>query len=122
MPWRYIKGVQLSTGDEIEGRDWKPSGLHKDAKEELIHIMDQYLREKDRQFKELGYYTTTESLPRMEDWVDREFALQYQHGRSQGLIDGYNQKSWFSENWIPVLFFMILIGGMLLIGFTNGWS
>lgn len=113
----------MSTGNEIEGEDWLPSGLHQDEKRELIHIMDQYLKEKDRQFKDLGYYTTTESLPRLEDWVDREFALAYQRGRSQGLIDGaFYRGGWWSRNWIPVLFFVILVGGMLSIGFTNGWS
>lgn len=123
MPWKYVRGVQLSTGDMIEGRDWKPSGKHEDQKQELIHMMDEYLKEKDRQFKEHGFYTTTETLPRIEDWVDREFALAYQRGRSEALAEWVTgHGSWWSRNWILVLFFVILVGGMLTIGLVNGWS
>lgn len=86
-------------------------------------MMDQYIKEKDRQFRDLGYYTTTETLPRIEDWVDREFALQYQSGRSDALADWITDRGgWWSRNWIPVLFFVILVGGMLAIGLVNGWS
>lgn len=123
MPWRYVRGVQLSTGEEIEGRDWKPSGLHEDAKQELIHIMDEYLKDQERNFRELGYYTTTESLPRMEDWVDREFAAQYQHGRSAGLLEGIRRPvGWWERNWFPLIMLVMMGGGMVVIGLVNGWS
>lgn len=113
----------MSTGNEIEGRDWKPSGLHRDEKQELIHMMDEYLKEKNRQFRELGYYTTTETLPRIEDWVDVQFALANQRGRSEALAEWiYDRDRWWTRNWFMVCLLGIIVVGLVTIGLTNGWS
>jgi hypothetical protein len=78
---------------------------------QLVKMIDELMEEKDQQFKEHGYYTTTRTLPKIEDWLD-------------DVIDEYRYSGagWWERNWFPVVLLTMIGGGSLLIGFINGWS
>jgi hypothetical protein len=111
MPWKWIEGVQRSTGKVISGWDWKPSYKYRDEKDQLASMMNEYIAEKDQQFKDLGYYTTGRALPKIEDWLDDTI----DHYR-------YNGQTWWQRNWFPMIMLLMMGGSMLVIGLVNGWS
>jgi hypothetical protein len=80
MPWKWFEGTQMSTGQWLEGRTWYPSGRYREEHHQLARLIDKYIAEKDRQFEDLGYYTTTMTLPEIEDWLDKVID-RYRYGR-----------------------------------------
>lgn len=111
MPNRWIDGIQASTGKRLTGWAWFPSHKYRDEKRQLVKMIDELHDEKDQQFKELGYHTTTRTLPKIEDWVDETI----DHYRYGGM-------TWWQRNWFPLIMLLMMGGGMVVIGLVNGWS
>jgi hypothetical protein len=87
--------------------------LHRQHKTELAELVSQFVRSDN----------PGEAWNRIEQWVDVEFALREQHGRSAALADWIHDRgSWWERNWFPVVMIAMFTGGSLLIGFVNGWS
>jgi hypothetical protein len=111
MPYKWFEGIQASTGKFLSGWNWKPSGKYRDEKDQLSRLFDEWVKETDAFYKEHGYYTTTKSWPQIEDWLD-DTIDEYR----------YSGAGWWERNWFPVVMVSMIGGGMLLIGFVNGWS
>lgn len=56
----------------------------------------------------------------LDEWVER--TIDMHRAQADALAWRRDRGGWWSRNWIPVLFFVILVGGMLAIGLVNGWS
>lgn len=111
MPWKWIDGIQASTGKRISGWNWLPSCKYRDEKRQLVRMIDDLWEEKDQQFRDLGYYTTTRGLPKIEDWLD-DTIDRYRYG---GL-------TWWQRNWFGIMMLTLMGGAMIIIGLVNGWS
>lgn len=110
--------------EDIDGkRVWCPTGQHREQKEELAALVGEHQEEVAGQLRTLGYQTTTRSWEKIEDWVDVEFALANQRGRSDALADWiYDRDKWWTRNWFMVCLLGIIVVGLVTIGLTNGWS
>lgn len=111
-PWERFSGTHWSKpGEIIRGWNWRPSGKYRKEHDQLVKLMDEYIAEKDKQFKELGWYTTTKTYPKIADWLDTTI----DHYR-------YNGQTWWQRNWFPLIMLAMMGGSMLVIGLVNGWS